>query len=149
MQDTGSIVLLVGTQLIMNVPIIRCHVVHLQPIELIWAQWVYFVDEVPALTALAIGDGAGADITHNIVMQGEICGDKRVEIERCFAIFQEREERVVCWLGRVIYVEEQGQDTDTWDAHCMGPEFLLWAVVIQLNLRHDEFASRGRSVGQL
>ena len=46
-------------------------------------------------------------------MQGEICGDKRVEIERCFAIFQEREERVVYRLGRVVYVEEQGQDADT------------------------------------
>jgi len=66
---------------------------------LIRTQGVCFVDEVPALTTLAIGDGAGTDITHYIVMQGEICGDQRVEIELCFTVFQEVEKWVVFWLG--------------------------------------------------
>ena len=88
-------------------------------------------------------------------MQGIICWDYWVQIQRCLIIFEEGEERVVLSGRGGVHVEEQRQDTEARDAHCMGPEFLLWEAVkkthqwqfqsgLMIYLPHDEFAFQGR-----
>ena len=94
----------------MYVPPVRLHALHFQRVILRAAQRVDLINEVPALAALAVGHRARPHVAHDIVVQGEVCGEERVQVERRLGVLQECEERVV--FGFVVHVEKQREYPD-------------------------------------
>ena len=99
---------------------------HLNLVEVIRRNVVGPIDEVPADTAFAVGNGLRADITEHGVVEREVQGEQCAQIKRGFLVIEPVEKCGVDWLRVGGDIEEQGDNTNARHADSMCPELFLY-----------------------